>query len=214
MRHLQRHRRRAGSSEVNRETWLWLAIRELSKLLAEAGAVVPEKIAASTGWPSAGGLAMRRKVNGECWSQKSGNGITQIFVNPTLGDSVEVLSVMTHELIHASDDCESGHRGYFVRVAKAVGLVRPWTATTAGTDLKCKLIEIIGIIGPYPHVKMSPVVIKKQSTRMIKLVCAVGPTDGFPNPYSVRTTRMWIDGLGTPKCPCHDISMEEEDNDG
>ena len=36
---------------------------------------------------------------------------------------------------------------------------------------------------------------KKQTTRLLKLVC---PVDG----YTVRGTRMWIDKLGLPACPC------------
>ena len=89
-----------------------------------------------------------------------------------------------------------GHRADFGRIAAAVGLVKPWTATSASEELKSRLNAPIQKIGPYPHAALdltaSPH--KKDGTRMIKLEC---PDCG----YVVRTTAKWID-VGMPKCPC------------
>ena len=117
----------------------------------------------------------------------------------------DVLATLLHELIHAWDRCESGHKGAFVELAKKVGLERPWTATHAGEELQLKLERIAEGLGAYPHVPLEPTMVQKkvQSTRMRKFTCD-------ESGYIVRTTTKWFDELGAPVCPCHMNPMEPE----
>jgi hypothetical protein len=52
----------------------------------------------------------RAAVLGQCWSTKSAvDGINQIFIAPHLQTPFDFLDTLVHELVHAVDDCQSGH---------------------------------------------------------------------------------------------------------
>lgn len=177
---------------MTREQWLNAAVRKLRPLFRRAGVELPKDIAVSCGFP--GGGSPRKRI-GECWSSKVGGGVSQVFVSPTQDKPLVILTVLTHELVHALDDCASGHGGAFARVAKAVGLEGKMTQSNAGKALTAELKEIASKLGPYPHkaIKLGENV-KTQSTRMLKLQAACCG-------YTVRTTAKWIDE-GFPSCPC------------
>jgi len=109
-----------------------------------------------------------------CTKESSAAGYSEIFVTPQLDDSLEILAALVHELIHYTDNCESGHKGHFERVARAVGLEGPLTATHASLDLKVELYEIIDALGEIPHAKLDiqALAANKQSTRMLKVTCS------------------------------------------
>jgi len=187
-----------------REEWLVAAIDAMRPLYAEIGEELPT-VRVSVGWP--GGSGRKNSVIGQCWaSSQSKDNVAQLFISPVLDDAVRVLDVLAHELIHAIDDCTSGHKGRFAKIAKAFGLTGKMTATVAGDELKAKLDELHAELGDYPHAALAggagahtP---KKQGTRMLKVEC---PESG----YTIRMTRKWLDEYGAPKCPCHDEVMEE-----
>jgi hypothetical protein len=109
-----------------------------------------------------------------------------------------------HELIHAADDCQSQHKGDFRKAWKALGFVGKPTCSEAGSELAGALRKIAGELGAYPHKRLSPVDLKKQSTRMLKVQCldeACGCV--------VRMTRKWLDMVGAPTCACGS-EMEEK----
>ena len=172
------------------------AVRALRPIFKSNGIELPEEVRVSVGWP--GGRGKKDGVIGQCWSSKaSEDGVHQIFISPVLKDSDRVLATLVHELVHAVDDC-NGHRAAFGRMARAMGLEGPLTATVAGDELKATLDKIIGKLGDYPHAALRGAVATsqpKQTTRMLKVEC---PDDG----YTVRTTRKWLDAMGTPVCPC------------
>jgi len=86
-----------------RENWLLTGVDRLRPLFRAQGHEVPE-VKVSVGWPATG---QRSRTIGECWPSKSaGDGLNQIFIVPSLGSPVEVLDVLTHELVHAVDDCK------------------------------------------------------------------------------------------------------------
>ena len=187
-----------------REAWLLRAADALRSIFEEAGEEVPA-LRVSVGWP--GGRGKKGNVIGQCWATSaSEDGVAQLFISPVLVDPARILDVLAHEIIHAIDDCQSGHRGRFAKIAKAIGLEGPMTATHAGDDLKARLDEIVADLGEFPHAAMiggassGP---KKQTTRMIKVECAEG------SGYIVRMTRKWLDEVGAPSCPCHDETMQE-----
>lgn len=191
---------------MNRETWLQTATEELKELFGRFGYELPE-VHVSAGFPSKGGMSTKKRVLGECWKPAvSADGQSHIFINPMMDSSVDVLGVLIHELIHAWDKGESGHRGAFVSAAKDLGLVGPWTATSVGEELRERLDNLIETIGQYPHSKLNPNLVAKkaQSTRMLKTECAEG------SGYIARLTKKWVEEYGTPLCPCHQIEMELE----
>lgn len=190
-----------------REAWLMQAIEHMRPWFEDAGATLPEKIRVSTGWSK----NARKGSIGWTWiSGASEDKISNVFISPEKSDSVEVLAILAHELVHVWDDCEHGHGAEFKKVATAIGLEGKMTATVAGEALKDQLEALTVIMGDYPHAKMlvgegggkssGP---KKQGTRMIKLHA---PTCCG---YTVRTTQKWIDA-GMPNCP-HGTEMERDD---
>lgn len=187
---------------MNREKWL----SEASKALCSEFIFEDLDTHVSVGWPSRGGISTKKRVIGQCWKPDcSKDGKSHIFISPMLERDTDVLATLLHELIHAWDRCESGHKGAFVELAKKVGLERPWTATHAGEELQLKLERIAEGLGAYPHVPLEPTMVQKkvQSTRMRKFTCD-------ESGYIVRTTTKWFDELGAPVCPCHMNPMEPE----
>lgn len=190
---------------ATREEWLVAATAALAPLFEAIGETIPA-VRVSVGWP--GGRGKKNDVIGQCWpTSLSADKVAQVFISPVLADGVKVLDVLTHELVHAVDDCQSGHKGRFTKVAKALGLTGKMTATVAGEDLKASLEGILEDLGEYPHAALAsgqgaegPA---KQGTRMLKVECGEG------SGYVVRMTRKWIDEYGTPSCPCHDAPMIE-----
>lgn len=161
-----------------------------SGLFASFQATVPP-VKVSVGFP--GGGSARKRI-GEHWSPKSSaDGIGQVFISPVLGDSLRVLDVLTHELVHACTP-GAGHGKAFSQLAKRIGLEGKPTATVAGPQLTARLNDIINDLGPYPHAELRLTDRKKQTTRLIKCSCPCG--------YTVRTTRTWIEACGAPLCPC------------
>lgn len=189
-----------------REEWLVAATAALAPIFAEAGETLPA-VRVSVGWP--GGRGKKGNVIGQCWATSaSSDSVAQLFVSPVLVEATRVLDVLAHELVHAVDDCKSGHKGAFARIAKAIGLTGKMTATEASDELKARLDEIAAELGDYPHAAIAPGAEgadgpKKQGTRMLKVACGEG------SGYVVRMTRKWLDEFGTPSCPCHGEPMEE-----
>jgi len=182
-----------------RESWLLEAIEQLRTDFDAVESEIPKKIHVTCGWPSTGGRPGKKQTIGECWPEDcSEDGYVEIFINPMINDSIKVLGVLVHELIHACG--HNGHRGQFRVLAKALGLEGKMTATEVGEDLAKRLEDIIAPLGEYPHSKLTPLAKKTQGTRMIKLLC---PTCG----WLARTSRKWID-LGLPTCACG-TKMEE-----
>jgi hypothetical protein len=190
-----------------REEWLNKLIEKLRPMFESAEAPLPAKLRVSCSWPSKGGLAQKKRVIGQCWyPEASTDGTTEVLVSYTQADPLEVAAVLVHELVHASNGEPTGHRGKFITVAKAVGLVGPWKSTTASEELKAKLQKLIDEIGPYGHAAISPMSIeagggeKRQKARMILVTCQ-------DCGYKVRTTQKWLDEKGAPLCPCNEEPM-------
>jgi hypothetical protein len=186
--------------DQTREAWLRKAVLDLSAILTEVGEEVPP-IHVSVGWP--GGRGKKATTVGQCWSRSSSaDQVNQIFMSPVRGEDEtrDVLGTLLHEMIHAVDDCESGHRGNFARIARSVGFLTKLTSADNRTDeLNERLDAVVERLGGFPHAAMvggargseeKP----KQTTRMIKLEA---PCCG----YVVRTSQKWIDE-GLPSCPC------------
>jgi hypothetical protein len=160
-------------------------------------------------------VAAARKRIGEAWHPKAAaDGVSQVFISPTLVDPVRCLDVLAHELIHVVHP-DAGHKAPFKRLALAIGLTGKMTATVAGPELEAHLKAIADTLGAYPHAQLNLSAKKKQSTRLIKAACP-GCT------YTVRLSQKWIDEAGAPYCPmplCRDedtqmIAHAADDGEG
>ena len=185
---------------LTREDWLTRALREhIAPLLREHGADVPGDCRVSVGFP--GGGSARKRI-GECWPrERSALGVNEIFINPTLDAWPVMLATLVHEAIHASDNCASGHRGHFARVAKACGLQGKMTATHAGPELSLRIADWIAALPPVEHGALDISRRKKQSTRLLKAEC-------MQCGCVVRITQKWLDAVGAPECGCGGGRME------
>jgi hypothetical protein len=157
----------------NREAWLRAAYAMLRKdLLPEA----PEHCAVTWGFPSRGATSRRRRTIGECWSRSGINGKVEgdhiILVSPTISEPAKIVDTLLHEMVHASLPEGTGHRKGFSRLAARVGLVKPWTATTASPELKAKIEAMLAKLGPWPGGQI--VAKPREKSRQLKAVCKCG----------------------------------------
>lgn len=156
-------------TQTTREQWLTTAVQYLREIFRDAGHELPT-VKVSCSWP--GGGSARTRI-GECWpTTMSAAGVNEIFISPRIADPLTALDILTHELVHAVDDCAHGHRKEFVRIGNSVGLNqgKP-TNRRAGPELVRKLMAIVDCLGKYPHDTLDLSSRKKQTCRMLKLSC-------------------------------------------
>lgn len=184
---------------LNREHWLTEAIERVWPVMVERIPELPGRpeVRVSCGWPS----KTPSKTLGQCFTTTSaGDGASQIFISPVLHEPVPVLGTLIHELIHAVDDCKSGHKGPFAKMAKAVGLTGKMTATVPGEELAAILNGIAEELPEYPHKGVTYTRKSGAGSRLLKAGC---PECG----YTIRVTAKWI-AFGLPTCPCGTEMME------
>ena len=97
-----------------------------------------------------------------------------MFISPKMGEPLPILGTLVHEIVHLVDDCESGHKGDFTKMARRLGLEGKLTATHAGDALLQEtLIPLEAELGPFPHAALTPGLGSsgepKQTTRMLKV---------------------------------------------
>lgn len=189
------------SATTDREEWLTTAAQLIQdELIAPympdgQPQTIPFRV--SVGFPPRS-RATSKVIAVCCVSRASADNHSEIFVTPQLSDSLEILAALTHEMIHQSDDCQSGHRNHFARVARKVGLEGPLTATTPGQALTTYLHTIIDALGQIPHAALDlSVAKKKQTTRMIKVECSQ-----LDCAFSFRTSKTQLEKLNFNECYC------------
>lgn len=181
-----------------REAWLLAGVEHLTLIFLRQGHVVPP-VRVSIGWAASG---QRSHTIGECWPRsRAADQINQIFIVPSLGDPVEVLDVLTHELVHAVDDCKHSHGREFRKIALSVGLQGPMMRQArAGDALKAQLQEIAVELGPFPHGALT-----RRAPRVRDLD---PPRAKCPKcDYRLRIPKKFL-ALGPPLCPAHQTPME------
>ena len=207
--------------QSTREAWLIRAIEAMRPRFEEVGMPLPEKIHVSVGF-GFGSRAESKHILGQTWARAaSADGVNHVFISPELGDTLNVLETLVHELIHVADDCQNGHKGAFAEAATRLGLEGPMTATKASITLAAELLTLAEALGEYPHGALEAATAlrrptpgpaapesprnprlhsgpKTQTTRMLKVVC---PDPACPcGGYTVRTTAKWL-VVGAPSCP-------------
>ena len=163
---------------TERETYLQAATTMLQHTVFTAAGIEPaewesKKYRVSCGFPIGyRGSRTGKVVIGQAFDPSiSADGTAEVFINPILDNPAEVVSVLAHELVHVFAGNACGHKGEFARIARAIGLVGPLTATYAGSELQSKIDSITAALGLYPHARIDPNARKKQGTRLLKLEC-------------------------------------------
>lgn len=163
---------------TERETYLQAAVVMLQHTVFTAAGIEPaewesKKYRVSCGFPIGyRGSRTGKVVIGQAFDPSiSADGTAEVFINPILDNPAEVVSVLAHELVHVFAGNACGHKGEFARIARAIGLVGPLTATYAGSELQSKIDSITAALGLYPHARIDPNARKKQGTRLLKLEC-------------------------------------------
>lgn len=171
---------------------------------------IPENVRVSCGFPSTRALSEKGKRLGECWEGKASvDGVSQIFITPLLSDNLQVLEVLTHELLHACLPEGTGHKKGFKVAAEKVGF-EPNSIGRISTPELVNLLNTL-LLEPYPQVKLiPPTVEKKQGIRLQKLVCK---SLEHEEPVIIRATKKVTD-LGLPSCFCGmEFFIEEKEKD-
>ena len=165
-------------------------------ILPETNATRP-KLRISRGWPKGTRSSAKGRVLGACHPRShSSDQHNEIFISPAIDDTIQALETLAHELLHASDDCVSGHRGAFKRWATQIGLVGKMTATSAGPELREFLQDFVNENGPMPAHKLDDTQRPKQGTRMLLVSC-------MDCEFKFRTTATHIRNFAEiPQCPC------------
>ena len=141
---------------VTREAWLHRAIEAFRPRFAEIGLPLPGKLHVSVGFGYSS-RAESKYILGQCWARRaSADGVNHIFLGPQEGDPAGMLVSLLHELIHAADDCASGHKGAFAEAATRLGFEGPMTQTPPGIELTAEVITLAEALGPFPHARLDP----------------------------------------------------------
>lgn len=197
-----------------REEWLTAAAEHLRyRVFSEHDIEVPD-FQVSVGWPA--GKGTRSSTIGQCFNRAwNEDGDPSIFISPVLKAPLELLACLAHEMIHAWDDCASGHKGAFLKTFRTIGMSGKATEVGVGDELNAILVEISEELGKYPHGKLSKggaaggPAPKRDTNRQLLVLCEPGVTEGRDKKeiYKVRTTQKWLDEVGFPICPCHNVEM-------
>jgi predicted Zn-ribbon and HTH transcriptional regulator len=183
---------------MNREQYLTECVNALSISVFTNYTLPPVNVSCS--WP--GGRGSKNKTIGQCWARSASKAlINEIFISPVVDKSIDAIDILTHELIHAIDDCEHGHRKQFTSIMRAIGLEGKPTATHAGERLHAELSKITDKLGDYPHSKLTPSK-PKQKSRQLKASC---------NDCGAvwRMSKQWLDqAKSCPVCQSTDISID------
>lgn len=184
---------------VTREAWLRDAADWAAATIFDNPSLAGT-VKASCGWPSAGGLSKKSRTVGQCWDTVcSAGGINEIFISPYLGDQLEVMTTLVHEMVHAEIGVDKKHGKVFVARAKAVGLVKPWRSTPASANLLERFADYLVGRDPYPHKALDPQSkgrTKAPSTRY-SAVCSNPACE-----YTFKLAKKIADMGVPPKCVC------------
>jgi len=190
---------------LTREAWLLFAVTEIEPIFREKGYHLP-KIRVSCAFPS----GMRRSsIVGQCWGTScSTDGVNEIFITPAYDRAIDVLDTLTHELVHAIDNCEHKHGKEFKKIALSIGLEGKMIHATAGKELRHRL-TLIGkqlekTYGVYPHAAMRFPNLEKTANKRIhpKATC---PKCDYTVVLSLKSIH-----YGPPICPRDNVLMNKE----
>jgi hypothetical protein len=188
-----------GVDQFSRQAWLEAAVMRATHEFKKHGYAVPE-VRISCGFPSTGSRSNRI---GECWATKiCSGGLNEIFISPLIDNSDEVLGIIFHELVHAVDDCKSGHGKAFKTIATKIGLTGKMIHAHPGEELSKQVKQMASELGDYPHKRL----ITKPSLRPKRERPYAECTECG---YRVPMLKKFLE-FGPPICPKDNIIMMPE----
>ena len=136
-----------------REAYLVKATVIFRKAWKKLGVEVPGDVQVSCGFPGGGSVLKRA---GECWPRsRSAAKVNQVFINPTQSNTKFVLGILGHELLHAADDCKSGHGGVFNANSRKVGYSGGKSSLPTAEEAVKLVASITARLGDYPHASLN-----------------------------------------------------------
>jgi len=179
-----------------RQAYLELAVKMLRPMFERNGKPLPDKLRVSVG-------ATSKRYMGICYREAaSSDEHREIFLSANLKTTEEIIGTLAHELCHAALPDGVAHKSPFVALGKAIGLEGKPTHMGPGPAFKWWLADFVRANGEYPAGSLREAETKnKQATAMIKVEC-------LDCGYVARTTKKWLEGTGTPICPCNMEPME------
>jgi hypothetical protein len=183
-------------------------------MFAKVGSPIPDEGRIAIGFPSKGG---KGNCVGECWhSVASADQHFEIFIRPDKADPVEVLGILTHELVHAAVPLGSGHGKVYKALAEKIGLIGKMRHAMPGIHLTEVLKGFASELGPFPHASLDityreSAPRKKQKTNLLKAYCEGVKNDQGevtePCDYVCRITAVHAK-KGAPICGVHNLRMQ------
>jgi len=160
------------------------------------------------------GLCPGKSIGVCCDPNFADDGAINIFITPEHGDkeAMEILSTLTHELVHAANYSDghdqAGHGHQFKKIAYEVGLEgRPKSCgAKEGSELYTTLSGIYMTLGEYPH---APLHKKEKKTRQSEMITYVSETD---EEYTVKLKFSQVYEKGAPR-DFNDQPMKPKDQD-
>jgi hypothetical protein len=180
---------------TSREEWLRAGTNELRSYFEMFGYALPDNIRFAIAFTSGG----KRGMEGECWPpQASADGHHEVIIKADKADPLEILGILTRELIHTLLPPDVKYGKEFRDIALRVGLEGKMTHATPTPALQERLKLIAATLGPIPHATLNYATgnsrKKKQGVRMLKAEC------GAACGYTVRLIPKWAKA-GLPVCP-------------
>ncbi len=160
------------------------------------------------------------------WNQRLQSNRTASRIRPDKSDPLEVLGILSHELVHSAVPLGSGHGPVYKALATKFGLEGKMRHAMPGGRLAGALKLIAEGLGPLPHATLNlefreSAPRKKQKTNMLKATCPGVDQDGkhVDCDYVLRVTKTHAE-RGAPFCGVHEVRMnveftpdDEPDND-
>jgi hypothetical protein len=208
---------------LTREDWLNAASLHIEEHLGKLAGLDLPSFRVTCGWPSSGGTGSKKRTLGQCWNpEASSDAHAEVFISPMEAEPVTVLAILAHELIHACLPKGTGHKGPFVKAAKALGFAGPFTQLNMTDELRAWAQVIVDALPAYPHAAITPGGEgdkKPQTNRQLLATCEAQGEGSDCYGYKVRLSRKWIDLLGAPICPVCMVQMvceglDPQDQDG
>jgi len=204
-----------------REEWLKAAVEYFRPHYTANKLEIPT-VHVSCGFPSTGGLSKRR-TRGECWKAIcTSDGSRHIFVSPIEGDALEVLGILSHEVLHSCLPDDAKHGKKFKEGMKLLGLEGSPKTAMPGPQLRMIIEGIALKLGDYPHTPLKPAEKKdrKTSKKIFKVFCpkmracekgCLLLDQVKEGDYTVNAGVKSLK-LGMPQCPCGEsLEFEAED---
>lgn len=186
----------------NREAWLTVMAESLVRQFDIFSDLPKYKI--SVGFPR-GARGSNKLVGQTIPASKTDDGIAQIFVTPIAGTDEEAVLVLMSQLC----ELKAAQSGLTLSAAlESAGLVRTGDklkpiAFENHKDMQGIIEAITMAIGNYPHAAVKRDYERQRDSAGIKIFCE-------KTGYKARIAQSWLDKLGSPKCPCCDVSMKAE----